>query len=69
MVGKISWKATIKDKITSEIEGEAMTRDVQIITEKNHYQQKIETATILSPIIRKIKTFSENFSVQKFKNL
>ena len=46
-----------------------MTRDVQIITEKNHYQQKIETATILSPIIRKIKTFSENFSMQKFKNL
>lgn len=69
MVGKISWTATIKDKITSEIEGEVMRRDVQIITEKNHYQQKIETATILSPIIRKIKTFSENFSMQKFKNL
>ena len=69
MVGKISWAATIKDKITSEIEGEVMRRDVQIITEKNHYQQKIETATILSPIIRKIETFSENFSMQKLKSL
>ena len=46
-----------------------MRRDVQIITEKNHYQQKIETATILSPIIRKIETFSENFSMQKLKSL
>ena len=71
MIGNLPWTATIKDKIISEIEAEVKRRDVQKVTEKTttNRKQNIEAATILFAIIHKIEKFSENFFIQKIKNM
>ena len=71
MIGNLPWTATIKDKIISEIEAEVKRRDVQKVTEKTttNRKQNIEAATILFAIIHKIEKFSENFIIQKIKNM